>query len=188
MVAVLGLPLALWAAIPAVQWCAAGTDLANAACFVGSGATAEAAVVLQTSAPARAAARVAPRRVHAAASHASCAGGANCPYASCTNATPARPMARDALPAAVAHPRTAKPETAPRRARTFCLTDPNGGVGVRPHPPQLRTHTVLPAIAVSGDACAASFDEGERVAPDREARPPTHRAEQHPPVRGPPDE
>jgi len=132
LIASVGLPLALWAAVPAVQWCAAGTDLADAACFFNSGATAEAAIVLQHDARAHQAAIEASH--HVAQAHRVCT-RASCPYTSCTNAAAGRAAAREALPIASSRARAPRSVPAPRRARNFCLTDPNGGVGVRPHPP-----------------------------------------------------
>lgn len=188
-------PVSVWAVLPAVQWCPPAADHLRVACFLGAGTPAEAAVLpTALASPARPSHLAAVHIAHArptacSAMSARCAAAASCPYAACTNATPARATSREpvpALPLTHGHaPRGAPPS---HHTRAFCLTDPNGGAGVRPHPPQLRTHTVLPAIAVAGDACSAPAESGHAPALQDDARPPSRNTEQHPPVRGPPGE
>lgn len=199
MIAAFVLPLAMFAALPAVRWCALDWQ-SGPACFDGLGAdpvamdAAAAALpraALQRPArtvPAREAvqhpARVASGLAQPMGAAGRCrAHAADCPLAACkleSERTAARAPARVPIPRAPASPRRA------RHGRAFCVTDPNGGTALRPHSPQLRTHIALPAIAVSGDACRCPAQEIRRLPPQLAARPPTRSHDRLPPVRGPP--
>jgi hypothetical protein len=78
---------------------------------------------------------------------------------------------------------------APRSAdesRAYCLSDPNGGLGLRPLPPRL--HAPAPAVLAVLVAVASmpSPVAIRRAVPRETARPPTDVWIALPPVRGPP--
>ena len=152
------LPIALWAALPLVQWCPP-CDLRAADCPLGAALAAPVThdPLASDCAPPGACAR---RSAQADA----CAGLPVCPVAS---------MAQ--------HGRHHRPG----QGGTFCVSAPNGGAGVRPHAPRLDSPIALPAIAAA-EIQVPLPRVAMRFTPEAAARPPTRAAWRPPPVRGPP--
>lgn len=193
------LPLAVFAALPAVRWCALDWQ-SGPACFDGLAfdpVAMDAAAAALPHAALEHPVRTAnagdvqhPARTSPGAAQPMCAAGgcpaaraADCPLTACrleSERAAAHASTRVPIPRAPAAPHRA------RHGRAFCVTDPNGGTALRPHPPQLRAHTVLPAIIVWGDACVCPAQEIRRLPPQLAARPPTRSHDRLPPVRGPP--
>lgn len=186
MIAAFVLPLATFAALPAVRWCALDWQ-SGPACFDGLAydpMTMDAAAAALPPAAVQHPARVSLGSAQPMCAAGACpSGAAGCPLAACrleTGRAAAHAPAGAPLPRAPASPHRA------RHGRAFCVTDPNGGTALRPHPPQLRTHVALPAIAVAGDACVCPAQQFRRLPPQLAARPPTRSHDRLPPVRGPP--
>ena len=139
-VALFALPLALWAAVPTLQFCSIRWDQVRPEC-VRACATED-----------RACAAVPADRA--------CGAG-------CTTSAPACGEA-----------------CAPHRA--YCPGGPNGGAGVRPHPPRLRDLTPVPTVFAAAHELASPPREVRRVIPQLAVRPPPRFWITRPPVRGPP--
>jgi hypothetical protein len=156
------LPLALWAAVPAVRWCPLGWQDVCATALLRCSAA-------YTPADCEAAAGHCPlaREPRAACSNEECPEAASCPLAHASSNT-ASPQ-RDAFP----------------NGRAYCLGDPNGGAGLTslsPHvPPSPHVVAVMPA-APAGPRFTASA----RRVPQLASRPPPRAWLTQPPARAPP--
>src|SRR5437762_14157000 len=71
------------------------------------------------------------------------------------------------------------------RDRAYCLSDPNGGPGLRPMPPRLLGPTLSPVAILVALADLAPPTAIRRSLPRETARPPTSVWTALPPVRGP---
>ena len=185
MVAIFALPIALWAALPALQFCRLGVSQVRPECVFGT-YVAQAALSHESALPAADVAT--PCSGASAPTSCSAASETSCPFAArCAPSSQA--AGRD-------HPCTADCERVDARthssnhhahhARAFCLGGPNGGTGVRPHSPQLRTHAPPPAIVTATLALASLPHQTRRVAPQLAVRPPPRLWITRAPIRGPP--
>jgi len=164
------LPLALWAALPAVRWCPPGWKQACAAALM---------------------------RCSAMQPPAACRGVADgCPLASAGNAdgnaAGTAAAARDACPTSSACPMApAPPRAAPARGDpfpsggAFCVGDPNGGAGLRAQAPRLRPVTSVLAVLPDLQLDRRAVPQAEPV-PQLSSRPPPRAWRRRPPARAPP--
>jgi hypothetical protein len=171
------LPVALWAAVPAVQWCPFGWSRACAAPF--------------------------PRCPNVAAATATCgmpaAAACGADAGTCMAAWAGEPDGRAAAngepDARAADPAPSCPLMTARLAReagrgtrpvrAFCLGDPNGGAGMRTHAPAFG-HEMGPAVGAVVASLAAPPRLVTSPVPQRASRPPEHPWSRRPPARAPP--
>jgi len=156
------LPLALWAALPAVRWCPPGWRQACAAALIRCSTMQVPAACDHPVAgcPLAATAR-------STAPHASCPTGSPCPVAPA--APPSTPSRRDPFPAGGA----------------FCVGDPNGGAALRAHGPRLEPATSLLAIVPDPGTSPRVLTLAVPI-PQLASRPPPRAWLRRPPARAPP--
>jgi hypothetical protein len=156
------LPVALWAAIPAIRWCPPGWQQACAAAIL---------------------------RCSAMNAPAACPRAANgCPLAAAGSSA----MVNDGCPEASRCPMApATPATAPSRREpfpaggAFCVGDPNGGAALRAHAPQLEPASSLPAIVPDSRIGPGATTLADAI-PQLASRPPPRPWLRRPPARAPP--
>jgi hypothetical protein len=150
------LPIALWAAIPAIQWCPNGAEV-MIECLVLDPDPALAAVCTSS---------CDPRACSPA------------PNACATTAEgPACGSACDDAPSPV--------ESPPASGSAFCLDDPSGGNGVRPMPLEV-DQPDTPAITLAAIVTPEPPPAHRMRASETQARPPTESHRPLPPARAPP--
>jgi hypothetical protein len=160
------LPLALWAALPAVRWCPPGWKQACAAALM---------------------------RCSAMQPPAACRGVADgCPLASDAKAAGNSAVAHDACPIGAACPMApAPPRAAPARGEpfpiggAFCVGDPNGGAGLRAEAPRVQPVTHLLAVLPDLQLDRRAVPQAAAV-PQLSSRPPPRAWRRRPPARAPP--
>ena len=156
------LPLALWAALPAVRWCPPGWKQACAAALLRCTSMQVPAACNRSidDCPLAAADK-------AEAPHDACPAGAGCPTAKATPRT--TPSHGDPFPTGGA----------------FCIGDPNGGPGLGAKAPQL--HPAANLLAIVPDAGIGPPAELLAApAPQCASRPPPRPWLRRPPARAPP--
>jgi hypothetical protein len=159
------LPLALWAALPAVRWCPPGWKQACAAALLRCSA-------IHAPAACRGAVEGCPLATAgpSAAAHDACPAASACPMA----------------PMAPASPRTAPSPHEPfPTGGAFCVGDPNGGAGLRAQAPRLRPVTSLLAILPDIRSDLRAVTRLEPI-PQLASRPPPRARLRCPPARAPP--
>jgi len=157
------LPIALWAALPLVQWCPRDLRAGGVDCLLV--AALPAPITHRPHASAVAPSSGCERR---AARADDCVGEAACPLASHEH-----------------DGQDGRHQEYPCQGGTFCVSAPNGGAGVRPHSPRVDSPIALPAIAAA-EIQVPLPRVAMRFTPEAAARPPTRAAWRPPPVRGPP--
>jgi hypothetical protein len=177
MVAILAAPLALWAALPALQFCHFDWDQVRLECFVAMsavdmGGMANAKITDHTGHRAH---PVAPATESPAAQ---CGGESGCPYAAARHPDPIAYGSCSRVDAPTGNSRS--------HHRAYCLGGPNGGAGVRPHAPRLIVQGPPPLVLAVSTALANPPRQIRRVTPQLAVRPPPRFWIRRPPVRGPP--
>ena len=196
-ITICAVPLGLWAALPAVQWCPVGWDRVSVQAMLRCTAIPGAAARCVTSVAARCAAPSTDGDGDRAVAG-GCGGEDSCPFDRARAARDPAPVAsghpacvdEQACPmaacAATPHPSSQEPPAShPRRGRAFCLNGPNGGRGVHGHAGGLYPPHVAPAVTapVTGDLRAdTSTPRGEW----QDERPPPESPRSLPPARAPP--
>ncbi len=190
---IFAMPLALWAALPAVQWCPVGWDHVCALDLLRCSAIPGASADCMRSATPKCVAVPDPENCSVAQSG-GCGGMESCPFArgraTCTPppaVSPSGLTSRDpgvacATPEPVARAHAAAPATS---SRAYCLSGPNGGLALGAHHVQLERApwvvAVLAVVAVEADPGLAT-PLGEWT----EERPPPETPVALPPARAPP--
>jgi hypothetical protein len=158
------LPIALWATIPAITWCPVGWDQVRPECFIEQVATARASAPHAMSCEGASALRTLECPGSA------CLGGDGALAATCPLSTPCA----DESPAS------------PDGPRAYCLSEPNGGSGLRSIAPDLPPNALQPALVGAQLVPEPPLCAYARLAVEPEARPPTHAWALLPPARAPP--
>ena len=156
------LPLALWAALPAVRWCPLGWTQACAVALLRCSAMQSPAACD----PAGDRCPVADAKC-APATHEACAPGSECPFAA--TAEKAAPSRHEAS----------------RSARVYCAGDPNGGAGVLAQSLVVHSATQLHVI-VPAPHLDVRLESVAGVVPQLASRPPPRAWLRQPPARAPP--
>jgi hypothetical protein len=177
MVAILAAPLALWAALPALQFCHFGWDQLQPECVLAMSIdVAPAPNATESTCDTH------PNGDTSEPAGTPCSASTGCPFAPENQRSTAVSLTHCARVDEDA--RASSP--APHRGRAYCLGGPNGGTGVRPRPPRLIVGPAPPSILIASTAIANPPREIRRIAPQLAVRPPPRIWITRPPVRGPP--